>query len=162
VTLPAGASAAADAPVLLRPQARLWRAALTVVLAGLFLAGTLVGDDHWWPFGPWRMFATATKPGGAIVAMGIEVRTAADDAWQPASLHPTAVGLNRAEVEGRIPQIVADPSRLGTLAAAHARLRPAEPPWTAVRLVRRDAVLDGREPTGETRTTVVAEWAASR
>ena len=35
-----------------------------------------------------------------------------------APLTPENVGLNRAEIEGRIPQIVADPSRLGTLAAA--------------------------------------------
>ena len=153
-----GAAAAGADPVRLRPLAASWRALLTVVLAGLFLAGTLVGDDPWWPFGPWRMFSTATRPGGAVVAMSIQARTAEDPRWRPAPLDQTTVGLTRAEVEGRIPQIPTDPARLGTLAASHRRLRPQDPAWTGVRLVRRAAVLDGRSPTGEIRETVLAEW----
>lgn len=146
--------------VRLGPASVAWRAVLTVVLAALFLGGTLVGDDHWWPFGPWRMFSTSTAPSGAVVAMALEVRTAADPGWRPAPILLESVGLNRAEVEGRIPQVVRDPSMLGTLAASHARLRPREPRWTGVRLVRTETVLVDRRPTGEVRRTVVATWVA--
>jgi hypothetical protein len=75
-------------------------------------------------------------------------------------LTPPNVGLNRAEIEGRIPQIEADPSRLGTLAASHAELRPDAPAWTALRVVRRLIVVVDRKPTGEVRTEVLAEWRA--
>jgi hypothetical protein len=141
--------------------ARLWRSVLTVVLLVVFCAGSLVGNDHWWPFSPWRMFATSQAATGSVWSTGIEVRTAVDvDTWVPARLTPENVGLNRAEVEGRIPQVQADPSRLGTLAASHARLRPGAPAWVGLRVVRHKIVVVDREPTGEVETDVLAEWRA--
>jgi hypothetical protein len=140
---------------------RAWRALLLAVLAAGFVTGSVVGQDPWWPFSPWRMFSTSTPPSGAVVAMAVEVRTAADPQWRPAELTPSSVGLNRAEVEGRVPQIQSQPERLGTLAGSHARLRPDSAPWTAVRLVRREAILVDRRPTGEVRSTVLATWEAA-
>lgn len=137
-----------------------WRAATVTVLAALFVLGSVVGQDDWWPFSPWRMFSTSTPPSGAVVAMALEVQTADDPAWRPTGLTPSNVALNRAEVEGRIPQITADPTMLGTLAASHARLHPDDAPWTAVRLVRRETVIVDRVPTGEIRTSQVAAWSA--
>lgn len=138
-----------------------WRAALTAVLLGTFLAGTFVGNDHWWPFSPWRMFATSQAATGAVWSTGIEVRTAQSPSeWVPAPLNPENVGVNRAEVEGRIPQIEADPSRLGTLAASHAELRPRSSPWVGLRVVRHRIIVVDRKPTGETETDVLAEWSA--
>ena len=159
--MPTTAVAEEAAPHLrLARLGRTWRLLLVCVVTVLVLFGTLVGNDPWWPFGPWRMYSTSTKPGTAVVVMSIEIRTAADPAWRPAPLTPWEVGLNRAEVEGRIPQIVGNPARLGTLAASHDRLRPQDPAWTGVRLVRRDTVLAGRSPTGEVRSQVLAEWSA--
>lgn len=141
--------------------AKAWRAAVVLALTALFGAGTIVGDDHWWPFGPWRMFSTSQQPTGAVWSTGIEVQTAAAPGeWVPAPLTPENVGLNRAEIEGRIPQIQQDPSRLGTLARSHAALRPEAPAWTALRVVRRQLVIVDRRPTGEERVEVLAEWAA--
>jgi hypothetical protein len=134
---------------------------LALLLAGLsalFLAGTVRGDDTWWPFGPWRMFATSTAPSGAVVAMRIEVMAGDDAIWRPAPLSVRSVGLTRAEVEGRVPRITADPAMLGTLARSHARLRPGDPPWRAVRVVREETVLADGSPTGEIRSTTVASW----
>ena len=42
----------------------------------VFCAGSLVGDDPWWPFGPWRMFATSQAADRVGVSTGIEVQTA--------------------------------------------------------------------------------------
>lgn len=147
-----------DTAVRLSPAARTWRVLLIGALAAAYLAGSLVGDDHWWPFGPWRMFSTSTAPTGAVTVSTIQVLTADRDDWQDVALHPWRVGLNRAEVEGRHDQIVADPQILRTLAEANARLRPDDQRWTGVRLVRRSTVLENRAPTGETRERVVAEW----
>ncbi len=130
------------------------------LLAAVFVAGSLVGQDAWWPFSPWRMFSTSQAPTGSVLAMAIEVRTSADPDWREAPITPWTTGVNRAEVEGRSGQIVADPSMLGTLAASHGRLRPDEAPWTGVRLVRHETVVVDRRPTGEVRTTEVATWLA--
>lgn len=134
------------------------RGLLLVAMVAMFGVGSVVGDDHWWPVGPWRMFSTATPPSGAVVWNSIEIREAGLPGFRPAPLTPWTVGLNRAEVEGQIPEILADPDRLGTLARSHARLRPGEPEWVAVRLVRNEAVIVDRDPTGEIRTRVLATW----
>lgn len=129
-----------------------------LMVSALFLAGTFFGTDAWWPFGPWRMYATSTAPSGPVGSTLIEVRTADATDWRPAPLVPDTVGLNRAEIEGRMPRIEADPSMLGTLIDSHARLRPDEPAWTAVRVVRSDVLLRDGSPTGETRDTTLAVW----
>ncbi len=144
---------------LTRP-ARAWRASVLAVLTLLFVAGSVVGQDSWWPFSPWRMFSTSQAATGSVDAMAIQVLTADDGTWAPAPLTPSSVGLNRAEVEGRSSQIVRDPALLGTLAASHAVLRPSEPAWVAVRLVRESTVVVDRRPTGEVRTTELARWSA--
>jgi hypothetical protein len=158
-TASTGPAAGSAAGVLrLGVPGRAWRAALVVLLTVGYLAGSLVGDDHWWPLAPWRMFSTSTSPDAAVTVSALQVRTAAEPVWRDTGLTPANVGLNRAEVEGRHNQILADPAMLETLAEAHARLRPADAPWTGVRLVRRSTVLADRAPTGETRERVVAEW----
>lgn len=139
-------------------RGRAWRAALVVTLTVGYLGGSLVGDDHWWPLGPWRMFSTSTSPNAAVTVSALQVQTATEPGWRDTALNPPNVGLNRAEVEGRQNQILADPGMLGTLAESHARLNPDDEPWTGVRLVRRSTVLENRAPTGETRERVVAEW----
>jgi len=139
-------------------RGRAWRAGLVVLLTVGYVSGSLVGDDHWWPLGPWRMFSTSTSPNASVTVSALQVQVAGDPAWRDTSLSPPNVGLNRAEVEGRQDQILADPAMLATLADAHARLSPDDDPWTGVRLVRRSTVLADRAPTGETRERVVAEW----
>lgn len=140
--------------------ARSWRALLLVLVSVLFMLGSLIGNDHWWPFSPWRMYSTATNPTGAVSVMAIEVRTAESSEWRGVPINPWIMGVNRAEVEGQVPQIKENPERLGTLAKTHSRLQPDEPAWTAVRMVRRSSVIENGKPTGELRTTVEATWHA--
>ena len=148
-----------DGLLALPAAGRAWRVALVLLLGAMFLAGSVVGQDDWWPFSPWRMFSTSTPPSGAVVAMSIEMRTADGD-WRRAPLNPRSVGLTRAEVEGRVPQLTERPEMLGTLARTHAELHPDDPAWTGVRVVRNESVLLDRRPTGEVRRTVIAEWTA--
>jgi hypothetical protein len=153
--------AQAPAPLLLSPARRAWRVAALGGLTALFLLGSVVGQDDWWPFGPWRMFATSSAPSGSVIAFAVQVQTEQQPDWHDVELSPASIGLNRAEVEGRSGVIEADPQMLGTLAASHARLRPHDAPWTAVRLVRRETVLADRVPTGELRESEIALWRRS-
>lgn len=148
---------AAARPMRLSPSRRVVRAVCTVGVATVLTAGTFVGDDHWYPVGPFRMFSTATKPDGFVNAVSLEVRTAGSD-WQRTALAPENVGVNRAEVEGRTPELTTDPSLLGDLAAAHARLHPGDEPWTAVRAVKNRTEILGGRPTDRVTRTVVATW----
>jgi len=144
-------------PLRLTAPGRTVRAVLTVGVAALLVAGTFLGDDHWYPVGPFRMFSTATKPNGFVNAMSLEVRVAGGD-WQRSGLSPQNVGLNRAEVEGRTPELVADPALLGDLAAAHARMHPADEPWSAVRVVQNRTEIRGGRPTDRVTRTVISTW----
>jgi hypothetical protein len=134
-----------------------WRVLLLATLTALFVAGSLKGNDTAWPFGPWRMFATSQATTGAVWAFEIQAETAAGQ-WFNAPLSPSNVGLNRAEIEGRIPQITSDPAMLGTLAVSHSRLKPHEPAWVGVRVIRNATVIVNRVPTGAVDTTVIATW----
>ncbi len=143
--------------MLLSPRGRVIRAVVTVGVAALLTAGTVLGDDHWYPVGPFRMFSTATSPDGFVSSVSLEVRTAGGD-WRRSALAPQNVGVNRAEVEGRQPELEADPSLLGDLAAAHARLHPGDEPWSAVRAVKNRTEIRGGRPTDQVTRTVVATW----
>ncbi len=148
-----------DAESSLGRAGRTWRTGVLLAIGAAFAAGSLVGQDDWWPFSPWRMYSTSQAPTGSVISMALEVR-AGDEPWREAVLSPHTLGLNRAEVEGRIEQITDHPATLATLAASHARLRPDEPRWTAVRLVREEQVIVDRRPTGQQRRTVLATWPA--
>ena len=143
--------------LVLGRRARAWRIALAACLAVGYLAGTLVGNDHWWPLAPWRMYSTSTAPTGAVSVPVLQIRVADDATWRDTALTPASIGLTRAELEGRQDLVLRDPTLLGSIAATHARLRPDEP-WTGVRLVRRSTVIEDRSPTGETGERVLAEW----
>lgn len=141
-------------------RAKTWRVLLLAGLAVLFVAGSVKGNDTAWPFGPWRMFATSQATTGAVWAFEIQAETT-QGRWFNAPLSPSNVGLNRAEIEGRIPQITSDPSMLGTLAVSHSKLRPHEPAWVGVRVIRNDTVIVDRKPTGQVVTIVIATWTTS-
>jgi hypothetical protein len=160
-TRPTPDPTAAGETLRLSPARRAWRVAALGGLATLFLLGSVVGQDDWWPFGPWRMFATSSAPSGSVIAFAVQVQTEQQPGWHDVGLSPASIGLNRAEVEGRSGVIEAHPQMLGTLAASHARLRPNDEPWRAVRLVRRETVLQNRVPTGEVREAEIAVWRRS-
>ena len=72
----------ADDVIRLPPVSRGWRVLLLLAVAGLFLTGTAVGEDTWWPFGPWRMFSTSTPPSSSVTSLRIEIQEGNDPGWQ--------------------------------------------------------------------------------
>lgn len=133
------------------------RTAVTVVVALLVLAGTLVGQDDDFPFGPFRMYSTRDDPDGTVVSTRVEAR---DATGRLRTVDESSTGLKRAEVEGQVRRFVADPSLLGALARAQRRLQPDEPAFTELRVVELRYRLRDSRPTGEQVQTVVARWTA--
>lgn len=145
------------------PRQRAVQALFTLAVAVLLGLGAVVGDDHWYPVGPFRMFSTATPPDGYVSAMSLEVRVGDRNdgtAWVRTALSPGNVGVNRAEVEGRVPEITTDPTLLRDLAQAHARMHPADAPWSGVRVIRNRTMIIDSQPTGTVETEVVSTWTA--
>ena len=99
------------------------RLLVTAAVVGMLLIGSFWGDDWMFPFGPLRMYSTASPPSGSVSYDRLEAQLP-DGRWVHTGLNPKNIGMNRAEVEGRSPSIVADPSLLRHLAEAHHRLHP--------------------------------------
>ena len=131
--------------------------AVTALLVLLVLAGTFVGQDDDFPFGPFRMYATRDDPDGEVRSARVE---AVDRAGRVRTVDERSTGLKRAEVEGQTRRFLAEPETLGLLAEAHARLRPDESPLVEVRVVERSYVLRDSRPTGEQSERVIARWTA--
>lgn len=140
---------------MLTAAGRRWRLAITVVVLALLLAGTLVGQDDAFPFGPFRMYATRDAPNGLVLSTRVE---AVDATGRVLVVPDTATGLRRAEIEGQVARFRADPALLGEISRAHSRLHPRQPTYDEVRVVERRYQLRDSRPTGEQTDEVVARW----
>lgn len=127
------------------------RLVTTVVVFGLLVAGTFVGTDHDFPFGPFRMYATSGRSTGAV-------RTAALKGWwqgRPVAVRSESIGLRRAELEGQYPRFRRDPRMLAAVARAFRSRRVRLDRLQLVEVVRR--VVNGRR-VGRSSHVVLAEW----
>ena len=140
---------------MLTAAGRRARVAVTLVLAVLTLAGTFVGQDDDFPFGPFRMYSTRDDPNGTVVSTRVE---AVDAAGRVRVVDERSTGLKRAEVEGQVGRFRDDPALLGALSRAHERLRPQEPDFVEIRVVERVYELRDSRPTGTESERVVATW----
>jgi len=131
------------------------RAGTSLVVAALVLAGTVVGQDDDFPFGPFRMYSTRDDPDGQVVSTRVE---AVDTGGTLRVVDERSTGLKRAEVEGQVNRFVADPALLGALSRAHDRLRPQEPAFAEVRVVEVAYRLRDSRPTGQRSERVVVRW----
>lgn len=129
--------------------------AVTALGFGLLLAGTVVGQDDAFPFGPLRMYSTRDDPGGRVVSTRVE---AVDRTGRVLVVPDTATGLRRAEIEGQVRRFRDDPALLAELSRAHDRLHPGQPAYDEVRVVERRYQLHDGRPTGEETERVVATW----
>lgn len=138
-------------------RGRIMRIAATVGCFAALLIGTTAGSDDHFPFGPFRMFANATKPTGAV-SVPVLTGTLADG--RQVALTSSLLGLRRAELEGRLSGFVEQPASLEVFAVAWAREKPDEPELVAVRLQRRRQVIVDRRPVGNPTVHELAEWSA--
>src|SRR4051794_18525922 len=139
-------------------RGRAVRLLVTATVTAMLVIGSFWGDDWMFPFGPLRMYSTASPPSGSVSYDRLEAQLP-DGRWVHTGLNPKNIGMNRAEVEGRSPAIVADPSLLRHLAEGHLRLHP-HAPWTGVRLFKVRVHLRNGVPQASTQH-LLATWTAS-
>jgi hypothetical protein len=127
------------------------------VVAALLLYGSAWGEDDNFPFGPMNQYSFRTDPNGGISALWLDADTVTGAHLRLNIAGSGDVGIARAELEGQLDRILADPSRLQELARAWARLHPDRP-----RLVRLTVGQDVTElrhgrPAGR-HTDVFTHW----
>ena len=110
IVVVAAAVAVAVAVAVLSATGRRVRTAVSLVVLALVLAGTFVGQDDDFPFGPFRMYATRDDPDGQVVSTRVE---AVDTGGTLRVVDEGSTGLKRAEVEGQVRRFLADPALLG-------------------------------------------------
>jgi hypothetical protein len=139
----------------LTARGRWIRVAATVICGVLLLGGTLYGVDDDFPFGPFRMYATAPDPNGDAKDTRVE---GVDVNGRTVPLTEGNSGIRRAEIEGQEGAYVADPSRLADVAAAYAQHTPGAAPLREVRIVVRWHDIEHARPTGTYHDQVIADW----
>jgi hypothetical protein len=126
------------------------------VVIGVMTWTTVYGTDDDFPLGPMVQYAFRTDPNGVIDDNYVEADTTAGVRIR-VPLSNEGVGMKRAQLEGQLLKIMADPSLLQQLAEAQKRLHPADPHYTKVYVMQdRKQLRDGRK-VGTT-TTVLAQW----
>jgi hypothetical protein len=131
------------------------RMVATAVGLALLLAGTLVGTDDDFPFGPFRMFATTDDWNEPISIARAEIT---DATGRTVELTPANSGVRRAEVEGQLTRFRADPRLLTGLAEAYRAHNPDRPAPRTVAVVLRHHQISRSGPTGRYTDEVVATW----
>ena len=124
-----------------------------MVLA-LTFAGSVLGDDSWFPVGPFSMYAGRADPDGLVDSTRVVGFTATGEA---VSLSGGAVGLRRAEFEGQLPRLTEQSELLELLAQAYSERRPDAEPLVRVQVVQRRTQLVDGEPTGGVTERVLVE-----
>jgi hypothetical protein len=155
--VPRGASVGGVRTAVLSPAARRVRTVGFVLGLALLLAGTVVGQDDHFPFGPFRMYSTADDPDGRVLSTYLQA-VDADGRVIPRA-GEAHIGLRRAEYEGQLSRVVARPEILGELAELFSLRHPERPRWIEVSVVQTVYELVDGAPSGE-RTTVLATWTA--
>ncbi|CAN5871568.1 hypothetical protein BH18ACT7_BH18ACT7_11410 [soil metagenome] len=130
--------------------------AAAVVLA-LTAVGTVWAQDSAFPVGPFRMYSTRSGPDTVVKSNRVDGVNALGDRIP---IDDSETGLRRAEIEGQLGRLVADPTLLALIAESYARRNPDRPPLTRVEIVVRRDDLRGGVRTGEFTDTVTAAWDA--
>ncbi|MBB3678677.1 hypothetical protein [Modestobacter versicolor] len=141
--------------VRLSPAARLVRLVAAAAVLVVVLAGTVWGDDDAFPFGPFRMYSTRADPDQPVISTRVVGLTAAGEEVR---LSGGQVGLRRAEFEGQLPRIEADPELLGLLAESYAEANPDAEELVEVQVVQRRFELSAGRPTDTFTDRVIVEY----
>lgn len=139
---------------------RSWRLVVVAVGLGLLLYGSAWGDDDLFPFGPMSQYSFRIDPDGEVRALWVEADLADGSHRRLDISNADDIGVARAELEGQLHLIIAEPERLARLAEAWRRLHPDRPELRRI-TVGQDVVelSDGRE--GGRRSDVFTTWSAA-
>ena len=101
-----------DAAAPVSARGRRVRLLATALVAAVLLAGTLFGQDSDFPFGPFRMYATRDDPNGVVRILEVQLVNADGTTVDVTN---TSGAPRRAELEGRIADLRADPALVSKL-----------------------------------------------
>jgi hypothetical protein len=146
-----------------RPVTRgglVWRVGVAVLGIGLLLNGSLRESDDAWPFGPLSQYAFSPPPDATIVITRVEGRLA-DGRRIDLPLRVGTAGISRAEIEARIPAILADPALLRSVADGWTARNRRAPALEQLWLVQDETrLVDGHK--GPTRLVELTSWTVPR
>jgi hypothetical protein len=131
------------------------RGAATLLVGTLLLAGSIWGEDDDFPFGPFRMYASARDANAPSPDTRVEA-TDATGATVPLTVRNT--GIRRAEIEGQLSRFRQDPGLLEVVLAGYARRNPRAPALRQLRIVIRWHDIRDGLPTGAWHDQVVSTW----
>jgi hypothetical protein len=117
----------------LGPYAVLCRLAVTAAVVTTVCLGTWVGNDDWWPFAPMSQYAFSVRNDGVINSLTMDALTV-DGEVVRVPLSKEMIGIERAEIEGQAPRIIAHPELLQDIAVLHARRLPKQPAYAVIYL----------------------------
>lgn len=145
-------------PTKLSTRGRAVRVLAALIGMVALAAGTLYGEDDWFPLAPFRMFSTADDPNLPVNIARVDAVDAVDATGARFSLDEDNAGVRRAEIEGQMAALMADPAKVAAIADAYASRNPGEPALTEVDVIIEHHWLKDGEVTGEVTDEVVATW----
>ena len=110
-------------PLVLGARAKAWRLTVVAVVLGVLLSSQFLKSNDFFPFGSLSQYARGTDPNSSVRATKL-VALAADGSPLRVPLGSRGVGIERAEIEGQLDRIIADPSLLEGVARAYSGLHP--------------------------------------
>lgn len=140
---------------MLSSAGRRVRMLATAVVLAMLVAGTFLGQDDHFPFGPFRMYSIRNKHDGKVRGAVMEVVDAEGRA-AAVEIRSDQVGLRRAEIEGQLDRFERDPSLLRHLVHAYEELHPSE--RIAVLRLYYETTRLANGQVGPVTRTLVAEW----
>lgn len=146
-----------DPAARLSTRGRTIRLVAAAVVLALTTVGTVWGQDSAFPVGPFRMYSTRS---GLDVPVSSTRIDGLNSAGARIPIDDSETGLRRAEIEGQLDRLVADPSLLELIADSYARRNPHKPPLSRVEIVVRRYELRAGARTGNHTDTVLAAWDA--
>lgn len=139
-------------------RSKAWRLAVVTVVLAILLSSQLLKSNDFFPFGSLSQYAKGTDPNGNVRATKLTAVTT-DGTEQRVPLGARGVGIERAEIEGQLDRIIADPSILEGIARAYSGLHPDRAPLAHIQVVRVTSTLRDGKPSGEEETEeLLAEW----
>jgi hypothetical protein len=139
----------------LTTRGRWLRALLTVIALGALAYGSVLGNNKMFPIGPMTQYAFYVAPDGVVRSTTVWADTTAGTRVH-VGLDAQGVGVKRADVEAQLPEIVAHPELLRTIATAQRRLHPHQPQYVRLYVMQTVFQLRNRVPVGHTTSTLVS------
>lgn len=131
------------------------RLGATLAVGLLVVVGTFFGHDDWFPVGPFRMYATASRPTGRVAVP--ELAAVTEDG-ETVEIRAGELGLRRAELEGRLPRLRTEPELLEELVRVYERRWPDAPRIVELRLDMHARRVVDRQVQPGVEVTTVARW----